>query len=565
MFCARGGVASTRSAATTAGGVPRRRSRAAPTPARSVLDSPQKCDVYSDGADIIRCLTAEHGDASESVALGVQVRSSSVSAALVKVEDGTFVSAGAVAKIEDESREAMCRAVKKVVSEWNWRGVVGISITKKVSRRLGVESDSFATMDREVQRIMRAWLPRTERQVCMIHTEAAGYSHLAYSSDESSSEEKVLICTIGQALGAVLYNEGHRVRNTGMNSRITSKWEADLKSLQGEFPHAFSSSSAIPCPDAAPEAFAGWLERLDSYLHQLVEFVEPDRIVLIPTGAAASEPALWEEQIMPRLKVRAATTVGAAAANAATMIVKGAAVGAVAEIRTQEALDHIRKAIGQEVLTLQALTPASLRVAFGTFDQDGDGVLTQADVLAGLERLGLPMSSEKLEQLVRELDENKSGDISFEEFSNWWDRMLLNNPVNLLLSKEDWLHVLETTEPEKLIVLEVSFTFCRPCRAFESTYEALALKYADCRMVRINADTNRSSIELCRDDLGVESSPSFYFFRGGEQVHAVTGTRGLEGAITRLLLPGESGLKEDSPVIVDTDPHIPPPPSTVYR
>ena len=49
--------------------------------------------------------------------------------------------------------------------------------------------------------------------------------------------------------------------------------------------------------------------------------------------------------------------------------------------------------------------------------------------------------------------------------------------------------------------LQIGFTFCRPCLAFEPKYERLAKQYGDAaRFVKVNGNENGNTIELCRDE-----------------------------------------------------------------
>ena len=79
--------------------------------------------------------------------------------------------------------------------------------------------------------------------ITLIDTEAGGYAELAYG-EEDFDDELVLVVTLGKAMGGVLYKQGHRVRNTGMNKTITSKWEQDLEALESRFPDAFPKTDS---------------------------------------------------------------------------------------------------------------------------------------------------------------------------------------------------------------------------------------------------------------------------------------------------------------------------------
>jgi hypothetical protein len=60
--------------------------------------------------------------------------------------------------------------------------------------------------------------------ITLLDAEAGGYAELAYGPADFE-EELVLVVTLGKAMGAVLYKQGHRVRNTGMNTNITGLLE----------------------------------------------------------------------------------------------------------------------------------------------------------------------------------------------------------------------------------------------------------------------------------------------------------------------------------------------------
>jgi thioredoxin 1 len=96
--------------------------------------------------------------------------------------------------------------------------------------------------------------------------------------------------------------------------------------------------------------------------------------------------------------------------------------------------------------------------------------------------------------------------------------------VTKITSGEEFKDILERDSSAKLVVLQVGFTFCRPCLAFEPKYERLARQYGDAaRLVKVNGNENGNTIELCRDQLKVERTPTFIFFRDGQEIHRHTG------------------------------------------
>jgi len=298
------------------------------------------------------------------------------------------------------------------------------------------------------------------------------------------------------------------------------------------------------------------VDLLDRYLIELCNYVKPETLVLIPTGAAATEPV--HENLLPYLTVPDACechpkVVGEK--KAAGTIVKGAAVGALVEMRAQSSLEALQKAFGTETVALQTLTPSQLRVAFDTFDQNGNGIMSRSELVEGVRTMGLALSKERIEELVEELDPHMQGRITFAEFQEWWQTRIASSPVTFITSEQEWdriladpfPHVLSLDPRGPLVILEIGFTFCRPCKAFEKKYEAFAKKFPTVRFVRVNGNENGSTVKLCRDRLGVKKTPSFYLFRGQKQIEVWTGANPekFEATLTQALsddgLPAESG------------------------
>merc|ERR1711965_963386 len=112
-------------------------------------------------------------------------------------------------------------------------------------------------------------------------------------------------------------------------------------------------------------------------------------------NAAARESVV--EKILPSL------TVGEACESrpkvrgerkAAGTIVKGAAVGALVELKQQQAADAIQKAFGDDPVSLQTLSSRDLRLAFDAFDTNGNGVMSRTELTEGMKSMGLAQSTE---------------------------------------------------------------------------------------------------------------------------------------------------------------------------
>ena len=99
----------------------------------------------------------------------------------------------------------------------------------------------------------------------------------------------------------------------------------------------------------------------------------------------------------------------------------------------------------------------------------------------------------------------------------------------------------------RLVVLQVGFTYCKPCKGFAGAYRAYAQQFSDARFIKINGNENKDMIHLARDRLKVKSTPTFYFFRNGELVssHSTANRDLFAEAISGAVLPGETGFGED--------------------
>ena len=77
----------------------------------------------------------------------------------------------------------------------------------------------------------------------------------------------------------------------------------------------------------------------------------------------------------------------------------------------------------------------------------------------------------------------------------------------------------------RLLVLEVGFTFCVPCKKFAPFYKECAAKYTDARFAYMSGNENAETVKIGRDMLGVTGSPAFFLFRNGVQVAKFSGAK----------------------------------------
>lgn len=69
---------------------------------------------------------------------------------------------------------------------------------------------------------------------------------------------------------------------------------------------------------------------------------------------------------------------------------------------------------------LQIVHGINLGFIFERYDEDGSGSISPSELRSMLKDLGAPADPESVERAIVELDEDNSGDISFDEFIRWW-------------------------------------------------------------------------------------------------------------------------------------------------
>ena len=63
---------------------------------------------------------------------------------------------------------------------------------------------------------------------------------------------------------------------------------------------------------------------------------------------------------------------------------------------------------------------ATLRSDFEQFDTDKNGSIDRAEFASLLDFLGVEFSSKQIDVAFQAIDDDQSGNIEFEEFSEWW-------------------------------------------------------------------------------------------------------------------------------------------------
>lgn len=71
----------------------------------------------------------------------------------------------------------------------------------------------------------------------------------------------------------------------------------------------------------------------------------------------------------------------------------------------------------------------------------------------------------------------------------------------------------------KLCVIDFTATWCGPCKAVAPKFHQLAEECKDALFFVVDVDVNGETAEEC----GVQSMPTFKFYKAGKDVHTVSG------------------------------------------
>jgi len=208
--------------------------------------------------------------------------------------------------------------------------------------------------------------------------------------------------------------------------------------------------------------------------------------------------------------------------NAAVL---GAGKGASEILTLRRDTARVRAAIGHaKGLSPQKLDEEQLSAVFDELDEDKSGRLSLEELAIGINRLNVKLSEEEIKELFIEMDYEDTGDINKREFIAWWKDSIGNSDVEIIHTMNEYEQVLDDADgTDSLTVLMVGVTYCKPCKAFSKKYQDFADRFNGARFIKVFGNENKDMTVLCRDELKVKSTPTFYFFRNKEQVHMHTG------------------------------------------
>jgi len=246
-----------------------------------------------------------------------------------------------------------------------------------------------------------------------------------------------------------------------------------------------------------------------------------DRIIVMPTCKMARPGAFQVDHAKFTGLASSASEHGCEVAFSSPkdgQLMEGAALCALTELQTVQ-LMRSWKPVLREAKSLQALSDSQIRAFFDRLDTSGDGDLELAELVDALHLIGV---SKDPETLRLELDKNDKGSVCVDEFVDWWMEHVNKAKVITLTSSGAWQELLDRAPPpgySQLVLLIVTFTFCRSCRAFEPKFRQLAEEYPTVRFVNMIGNGTIGAMELCTQRLAVKASPAFFVFRrGGEML-----------------------------------------------
>jgi len=459
-------------------------------------------------------------------------------AAPIDVDTGRFLVPGHSVRLKSHDFPTLIAAIDELILKFQWKGAIGLGLPGLLARRDQTASewlpDNMKNGDNTPSRRSKWEFEEELKTACnhnvvvMSGAEANGFGEMRYGAGKNLKGLVVMV-TLGRGFGAAMYDDGVLVKNIS-NVLLDELWSWDLPIWK---------DANIPDEDDPSERWDAWGERVVTYLKKLEGFCQPDHIIIGGSGTKGKKYDLLEPRLKeiktPLHKCELGPVCG----------VKGAAVGAKEELRLRSDLAAMRAAIGKrQAVSPTMMTESDIKKAFELFDNDGNGELDAREVADAMFTIGMRMTKDEIKELVFQMDTDNSGSVSFSEFKMFWNDLVRASDVTLLHTLAEYENIIsEESTSGRLVVLEVGFTYCKPCRAFEPTYHKFATQFKDARFLRINGNDNQEMVRLGRDILKVKSSPSFYLFRNGEQTFKFTGAKSdkFEDAILQNLRPGEAG------------------------
>merc|ERR1712093_97301 len=74
-------------------------------------------------------------------------------------------------------------------------------------------------------------------------------------------------------------------------------------------------------------------------------------------------------------------------------------------------------------------------------------------------------------------------------------------------------------DPNKLLVVDFTASWCGPCQRIAPVFVALAAEMPEVKFVKVDVDENEETAGAC----GIQAMPTFQFYKGCSKVHEFSG------------------------------------------
>ena len=364
--------------------------------------------------------------------------------------------------------------------------------------------------------------------VVMSGPEATGYGEMNFRAEKLATGTTVCV-NLGKTAGIALFDNGILAHNP-----------ADVERQLATFNYPRWANAELPREENTPtdEEWKRWAMRVQHYLMRIEAVGRPDNFII--AGRASATFKYWSKHMT---EVKTPFYNAEQGMNAAVL---GAGKGASEILTLRRDTARVRAAIGHaKGLSPQKLDEEQLSAVFDELDEDKSGRLSLEELAVGINRLNVKLSEEEIKELFIEMDYEDTGDINKREFIAWWKDSIGNSDVEIIHTMNEYEQVLDDADgTDSLTVLMVGVTYCKPCKAFSKKYQDFADRFNGARFIKVFGNENKDMTVLCRDELKVKSTPTFYFFRNKEQVHMHTGANAgkFEKFILANVKDGEPGF-----------------------
>jgi thioredoxin 1 len=364
--------------------------------------------------------------------------------------------------------------------------------------------------------------------VVMSGPEATGYGEMNFRAEKLATGTTVCV-NLGKTAGIALFDNGILAHNP-----------ADVERQLATFNYPRWANAELPREENTPtdEEWKRWAMRVQHYLMRIEAVGRPDNFII--AGRASATFKYWSKHMT---EVKTPFYNAEQGMNAAVL---GAGKGASEILTLRRDTARVRAAIGHaKGLSPQKLDEEQLSAVFDELDEDKSGRLSLEELAIGINRLNVKLSEEEIKELFIEMDYEDTGDINKREFIAWWKDSIGNSDVEIIHTMNEYEQVLDDADgTDSLTVLMVGVTYCKPCKAFSKKYQDFADRFNGARFIKVFGNENKDMTVLCRDELKVKSTPTFYFFRNKEQVHMHTGANAgkFEKFILANVKDGEPGF-----------------------